>query len=703
MRKAFLITALASVALSAASSAEVVIPSICATILPSEHLPAGKRALVPEDLARIRDIGPIEAQYYGQPFFTLSPDGRRMAFQLRQGDPSRNAYCLAMAVLDLDGKNRPKLVDAGGQPILLTNDGGAVAKIPIGLMDVVTPRWSPDGKWIAYLRRDGDKVQVWRAFADGSGSSALTHSDVDVVDFDIGRDGSTIIYATRPDLERQRRQNQKEGLTGWHYDDRFIPSNSKEPMLLEPAPRQAHVLNLASGAIRPATPEELHLVAVNHQVMANSGAAVGLESADLAIGSTSLSGGALEGSFRARADDGTWKNCNAQGCAGAMRAWWMPGHAHVRFLRQEGWANASQAIYDWDVGNGKVRRLYSTDDVLSSCTEQGKYLICRIDSSVEPERIVRLDPVTGKRTALFDPNPEFAHLTLGRAERLHWRNAFGLETIGDLVLPVGYQKGERYPMVVVQYDTRGFLRGGTGDEYPIQAFANRGYAVLSFKRPAFVRSAGAKNFDEVAKGDLENFADRKSDQSSLEMGVQIAIDRGIADPKHLGISGLSDGSASVEWELIHSKLFAAAAMSTCCFFNPVFTSLTGPYYARHFMALGYPGLLGNHEPFWKQLSFAANARSISTPILMNSAETEFLTALYDYSALREAGDPVDLFEYPGEMHDRWQPAMRLATYKRSLDWFDYWLRGARSNDPMRQKELRHWDELKEEASHKQAA
>ena len=41
-------------------------------------------------------------------------------------------------------------------------------------------------------------------------------------------------------------------------------------------------------------------------------------------------------------------------------------------------------------------------------------------------------------------------------------------------------------MVVVQYDTRGFLRGGTGDEYPIQAFANRGYAVLSFRRPQAV-------------------------------------------------------------------------------------------------------------------------------------------------------------------------------------------------------------------------
>jgi len=91
-----------------------------------------------------------------------------------------------------------------------------------------------------------------------------------------------------------------------------------------------------------------------------------------------------------------------------------------------------------------------------------------------------LDPVAGTRTLLFDPNPEFATLRLGHVERLHWRNALGVETIGDLVFPVGYRPGRAYPMIVVQYETRGFLRGGTDDEYPIQAFANRGYAVLSF-------------------------------------------------------------------------------------------------------------------------------------------------------------------------------------------------------------------------------
>ena len=43
----------------------------CSTILPAPRLPAGQRALTPEDLARLRDIGPTDPQYFADPFFTV--------------------------------------------------------------------------------------------------------------------------------------------------------------------------------------------------------------------------------------------------------------------------------------------------------------------------------------------------------------------------------------------------------------------------------------------------------------------------------------------------------------------------------------------------------------------------------------------------------------------------------------------------------
>jgi dipeptidyl aminopeptidase/acylaminoacyl peptidase len=684
----------AAFSLASAAPAHAVARRVeCASILPPANFPVGKRALVAEDLARLRDIGPAEPQYYAEPLFTLSPDGKSAAFQLRQGDPARNDYCLAMVVLDLSGKAPPRIVDTGGEVLLFTLDFRGIADFPMGYLRVVSPRWSGDGKWIAFLKRLGGTAQVWRAFIDGSGSAPLTRSGVDVVDFRIGPGGSSIVYATRPDVARQQEQIEREGMGGWHYDDRFVPSLSKRP-LARPAEREVQVLDLAAGSVRPPTPGEAALVSADRRIIANAGAAPATDGDGLEIAATNLTGGARPGSLRANWSGGRWV-CGAAACEGAMKPWWMPGRTHVRFFRAEGWANASTAIYDWNVRSGMVRRLYLTDDLLSGCVPERRTMICRVDSSHEPGRLVRLDPVTGRRETLFDPNPEFSRLTLGKTERLHWRNALGSETIADLVLPVGYRKGRTYPMVVVQYDTRGFLRGGTDDEYPIQAFANRGYAVLSFKRPQLASALQAKDYEEVGRRNLEQFADRRNVQASLEAGVRLVVDRGIADPKRIGITGLSDGSSTLEWALIHSDLFAAAATSSCCW-DSTFIASVGPAAARHFLGEGYPGVLARDDPFWNEVSLSDNARRIRTPILIHASEAEFLDTLITYTALREAGVPVDLFEYPNEYHARWQPAHRLATYKRSLDWFDFWLKGERSADPARQDEIREWERLKRE-------
>lgn len=700
MRKFARLMALSAATLPTIAHADAPAPADCSTILPVPRQTAGKRPLAPEDLVRLRDIGPAEPETFAAPFFTISPDGRWAAFQLRQADPKRNSYCLAMVIVDLSRKLAPRVVDEGREPLLLTFDFRGIADFPTGLMRVITPRWSHDGRWLAFLKRDGGTTQVWRAFADGSGSVPLTHSDTDVVDFAISHDGSRIIYAVRRGIERQRRDNENQGLNGWHYDDRFVPFVSKTPLPRAPVAREAAILDLRTGNVRTAGADEASLVNADHEIIAVAGQPASIAGEGLEISATNLMGGAQRGMFHARLANGSTVTCMAPACEGAMYPWRMPQKDHVGFFRWEGWGQSSTALYDWNMRSGEVRRLQVTDDVLSSCTPAGRSLVCLVDSSLEPRRLVRLDPASGRREILFDPNPEFAHLALGKVERLHWRNAIGVETIGDLVLPVGYQAGEKYPLVVVQYDTRGFLRGGTDDEYPIQAFASRGYAVLSFSSPHFPPDLQAKDFEQAGRISLEQFAYRRNIQSSLEAGVKLLIDRGIADPERIGITGLSDGSSTVEWELIHSSLFSAAALSSCCW-DPTFVSRLGPAAARHFLDEGYPGILGRNDPFWKDMSLELNARRLSTPMLVNASEEEFITALETYTGLREAGVPIDMFVYPGEYHGRWQPAHRLATYRRSLDWFDYWLRGIRSDAPDRQSELKEWDRLKKEGGHEQ--
>jgi dipeptidyl aminopeptidase/acylaminoacyl peptidase len=667
----------------------------CSDILPPRAVAAGTRPLVPEDLVRLRDIGPPDAESFSAPFFAISPDGRQVAFQLRRADPDHNAYCLAMVLLDLAPGARPRIVDEGGNLILLKIDASGTADFPTGLPDVISPRWSPDGRWIAFLKREGGTTQVWRAEADGSASSALTHSADDVVDFRIGPGGTTILFATRPALRRAKEAIEREGLSGYHYDDRWAPVDGNHPFPRPPIPREVEVLDLASGRVRAAEPAEAAPLTGSTTLIATAGApASGPGGARTWVSATTLTGGAAAGALHALMPDGRIATCARTACEGASRPWALPGGGSVRFFRREGWAAASTAIYQWDLRSGSVRRLYRTDDVLAGCVPDGETLVCLREASLQPRRLERLDPATGKRQLLFDPNPEFAHLELGGVRRLHWRSAFGIEAIGDLVLPVGYRRGRHYPMVVVQYQTRGFLRGGTGDEYPIQAFANRGYAVLSVQRPiaiAIVR--GARSFHDGDRINLKGFADDRSVFSSLQTGVRIALAQGIADPSRVGITGLSNGATTVVWALLHSSLFSAAAMSSCCF-DTTLAMRVGPASAREYRADGYPGLLERNSSFWNDLSLSRNARRIRTPILLQLADYEYWNALESLTALCEAGAPVDMFVFPGEHHNKSQPAHRLAVYVRALAWFDYWLRGLRSVAPGGKAELEHWDELR---------
>lgn len=49
--------------------------------------------------------------------------------------------------------------------------------------------------------------------------------------------------------------------------------------------------------------------------------------------------------------------------------------------------------------------------------------------------------------------------------------------------PLDYEPGKRHPLIVTTYRSGGFLRGAVGDEFPIQLFAARGFAVLDFDAP----------------------------------------------------------------------------------------------------------------------------------------------------------------------------------------------------------------------------
>ncbi|NNH71293.1 serine hydrolase [Nocardia uniformis] len=83
---------------------------------------------------------------------TIAPDGSRVIYVLRtvDGDADRDIRSLWQV--------RP-----GVEPVRLTR----------GVADT-SPRWSPDGRWIAFLRAENGPAQLWRLPADGGEPEQLT-------------------------------------------------------------------------------------------------------------------------------------------------------------------------------------------------------------------------------------------------------------------------------------------------------------------------------------------------------------------------------------------------------------------------------------------------------------------------------------------------------------------------------------------------
>ena len=671
-------------------------PMDCGSLVPGKLDKDGpQRALTPLDLAQLRDIGSIPDMR--QPIVAVSPNGKWLAFELHRADPQTNTYCQGMAVMEARRGAWPILVDEHPDIIRWRFPQlPGKADFPSGFAKVITPRWFPDNKAIAFLKRTGTTIQIWRAHIDGSRSAPVTHSETDILDFRIARDGRTIIYSASPALQAAWDQIDQEGLSGFHFDDRFAPNASRRPFPSPPIPVETFAIDLASGKVRAATEAEAALLQDDKPRGPPGAIAVAVSPSGRRAWTKPTLSERFPPHPQLMAEDSTGSpmSCEAQACRSVTTLLgWSADGQRIRFTHLEGWANSKTAIYEWKPGAQAVKRLYVTTGLLVDCAPLKDDLVCVEEGSSAPRHISLLRFAPGQDEVLFDPNPEFGKLRLGKVERLTWKTAYGTESFGDLVYPAGYQPDQRYPLIVVQYISRGFLRGGTGDEYPIQAFAGRGYAVLSIQRPRSpVAVPDATSYTDLDKADLVDFKDRKNVLSSIETAVQSLIDRGIADPARVGITGLSDGASTVQFAGLHSEYFAVAAMSSCCWERSQLAML-GPAVARQYVRTGWPRQSDNAPGFWNEISWAQQPRRVAFPVLMQLSDNELLPALETYTALVEADAPVDLFVYPHEDHVKWQPAHRLAVYRRNLDWFDFWFKGSAPDAPP--AEISRWQALRD--------
>lgn len=656
-----------------------------------------RRPATNEEIIQLRDIGSQEPQVVDKPSpIAISPEGRRAAFVLSRADIASNAGCRVLVVLSLTGTGSARVVDRGGEPITFRHPIRGLW-VDVGVPIAVSPVWSKDGRELFYLKRVDGRTALWRVDVARGTARAATHVDYDIETVVRPTGSSDLLVTGRPGWVAARQAIATESQRGWLYDERIVPGASAEPRVKESlTPEQLFRFDPRSGKLFDADSSQ----------RAPYRAAMTIAAADEAVNANGaraaisyLSWGNASARIALTEQGGNQKSCVDPSCTGwLLGLWWTRDARSIIFLKREGADNELSSLYRWTPETGVVTRLLSTPDAIQNCAMAAVELVCTRESSVRPRYVIAIDPAGGVRE-LFDPNPGFRSVVLGRVERLHWTNDLGLPAWGDLVLPPNIAPGTKLPLIVVQYFSRGFLRGGTNNEYPIYPLAARGFAVLSLQRPPAKPSTlppGASSADHMNE-QFADWQDFRSALSSMEYGIAAAARTDAIDMSRLGITGLSDGAAVARFALINSHLFKAAAISGCCMDPTSYLAYGGTAWSDELQAAGFPRLVDGDRDFWKPVSLAENAARLDTPLLIQASDEEYLLALDGFERLREYHQPIEMFVFPSEHHGKSQPVHKLAVAERTEDWFDFWLNCKESPDPTKREQYARWRRLREAA------
>jgi dipeptidyl aminopeptidase/acylaminoacyl peptidase len=171
------------------------------------------------------------------------------------------------------------------------------------------------------------------------------------------------------------------------------------------------------------------------------------------------------------------------------------------------------------------------------------------------------------------------------------------------------------------------------------------------------------------------FADwgNKDYQDDIAM-VDYAVARGLADPDKMGVGGWSYGGISTDFIIAQTSRFKAAISGAGSAF---FASLYGhdQYILDYDVELGHPW---ENRAVWDKISPFYKVANITTPTLFMGGDIDWNVPIVGgeqmYEAMKSLGRETELVVYPGEFHSFKTPSHIKDRLERNLSWYAHYVK-----------------------------
>jgi dipeptidyl aminopeptidase/acylaminoacyl peptidase len=615
----------------------------------------------------------------------ISPDGTAVAYTVTTVDQKANRRMSRIWVSSLDGS---RTAAETGETVSST-----------------APRWSPDGKYLAFTSaRDNGRPQIWLLSMSGGEARRLTNLENGVSNIEWSPDSARLLCLTRTgppasknsDVRHYTHINYKFNDTGYFDDKRshLVVVDAKSGMA-----KQITDGNDWNDTDPHWSPDSTKIAFVSNRtgkefdndhnsdvwvIPAGGGTLVKISDHDGPDHNPRWSPDGRRIAFLGAADEEDQPQIYIAPAEGGKSTPVASGFDML--VGEMMWAEHGKAIYfgsgvkgqthvfRMDAATGAVKALTSGERNVHGFSlhdEDGR--LAYLSNDFEHLDDVYVRDASGKEQQVSHLNGDlWSKLTIAKVERIPYKAADGWDIDGFLVKPVGWEAGKKYPMVLS-------IHGGPAGQYGVdwaqefQVYAARGWAVF------FCNPRGSTGYGRKFQRGVAHEWGGKA-YTDIMTGVEEALKKNPwIDRDRLGVTGGSYGGFMTNWIVTQTNLFkAAVTLRSISNFISDDGTRDGAYgHARDFGG----DIFHNYDEYWKY-SPLHYVQNVKTPTLVLHSDNDYRVPIEQgeqwFRALQHFHVTSEIVMFPRENHNltrTGEPKHLVESMNWQCYWFDRFLNG----------------------------